>query len=484
MRHRGFLALMTAILSLSIACSDMLGKYDDEVTPSGGFTINDGAAKTISRAVTLSMDIQNATEMRFSNDGAVWSEWEPYAASKLWDLALGPQLQTVRGEFKSKEGNTLSASDNIDPFIEEKIVASILTPSSYFGGGHWNFTAANVALSHDGKTLIAASFPNSKVFAYKWVNNQWNETIVVSPHASPIAFGNSIDCTPDGKTSIIGAINNAEAYLFSWDGSSYVYQKTFTSPTPAVTNDYAVTVAISDNAERVAIGSWHNLNMGAVYLYDKNGGSWNETKFIDPEIVDGNVFGLGVNISGNGNTIVVGSPSKDNRKGALYIYRWENNNWNMVKISTKDGVNDDLLGRQLGISYNGNRIIAGMRIASAGNLNQGAAYIFDWNGSAWMETKLMAADGYANDKFGFCVSMNSDGNTVAVSAPGPQTGALGKAYIYRFNGTIWNEEKIMSASDGTTGDFYGNLVSISGDGSTIAVGAPMRESNRGAVYVY
>ncbi len=272
--------------------------------------------------------------------------------------------------------------------------------------------------------------------------------------------------------------------MFSWNGSSYVHQKTFTSPTPAVTNDYAVTVSMSDSGERVAVGSWHNLNRGAVYLYDKNGGSWNETKFTDPEIVDGNVFGLGVNISGNGDTIVVGSPSKDNIKGALYVYRWKNNSWDMVKISTTDGVNGDLLGRQLGISYNGNRIIAGMRVASSGNLNQGAAYVFDWNGSAWMETKLMASDGYANDKFGFCVSMTSDGNMVAVSAPGPQAGALGKAYVYRFNGTIWNEEKIMSASDGTTGDFYGNLVSISGDGSTIAIGAPMLNGNRGAVYVY
>lgn len=42
---------------------------------------------TVTRSLAASDALSGAAEMRFSNDGATWSAWEPYAATRPgWSL--------------------------------------------------------------------------------------------------------------------------------------------------------------------------------------------------------------------------------------------------------------------------------------------------------------------------------------------------------------------------------------------------------------
>jgi putative cell wall-binding protein len=41
-------------------------------------------------------------EMRFSNDGVIWSEWVPFATTKTWLLSSGTGVKTVRAQFRDK----------------------------------------------------------------------------------------------------------------------------------------------------------------------------------------------------------------------------------------------------------------------------------------------------------------------------------------------------------------------------------------------
>jgi hypothetical protein len=107
---------------------------------------------------------------------------------------------------------------------------------------------------------------------------------------------------------------------------------------------------------------------------------------------------------------------------------------------------------------------------------------------------LSASQYYAHDNFGESVAMSSDGHTIAVGAPydPPFTDApqASPGIVYVFSEPAsggWQsatQTAELTASDRAPGDNFGESVAISGDGSTVVVGAPARASNDGAVYVF
>ena len=87
------------------------------IAPTGGIVINNNAAATGSSDVTLGLNWANGsarvTRMRFSNDGATWSAWEPVAPAKAWTLP-GWGVSTVRVQFLDRVGNR---SDRFSDYI-------------------------------------------------------------------------------------------------------------------------------------------------------------------------------------------------------------------------------------------------------------------------------------------------------------------------------------------------------------------------------
>jgi hypothetical protein len=492
-------ALLLCIIISS--CSNFTDKYQSNnvITPSGSFAINSGSyylsqITGTTRSVALNIAISNADQMCFSNDGSAWSAYEPYSSSKTWTIDNSHEVKTVYGKFIKNDGGTTVLSDIITPLVEKKIVATDAASNSYWGGSLWGYSLSNLVLTHDGNRLLVghtyASANNIDVFN-KDSSGNWNQSILTGPSGS-ISFGSSIAVTPDGSRLIVGDLDLPAVYLYSWNGSSYTLSSTQPVLPPGVsTNDYAVTVSISDDGNNFVVGSYRNFN-DAAFLFAINGSNWPnfEKKFEASDAVNGDFYGLGVKISGNGNTIIISAPLQLSNKGVLYIYRRNGSNWDEKKISTVSG-NQDYFGRHLSITPDGNRFIAGSRILTYGNTLPGAAYLFDWNGTTWVETKRFEATDETgiDDKFGYGVAMSDDGNSVVIGSPRAQSATLmGKSYVYRFNGSSWDVQRI-SASDGHAGNFYGNITAISGDGSTIAIAASYDNNgglnaNRGAVYLY
>ena len=92
-------------------------------------------------------------------------------------------------------------------------------------------------------------------------------------------------------------------------------------------------------------------------------------------------------------------------------------------------------------------------------------------------------DGEADDFQGISVSLSSDGTTLAVGAY-THDSDKGTIRVYRYNGTAWSQEG--SDLDGEAyGDYQGRSVSLSSDGTTLTVGADGHDSdNKGTVRVY
>ena len=104
--------------------------------------------------------------------------------------------------------------------------------------------------------------------------------------------------------------------------------------------------------------------------------------------------------------------------------------------------------------------------------------------------KLLDSDGAVSDYFGVSTSISGDGSAIVVGAhfDDDKGDNSGSAYIFskQPNGNYLQTQK-LTASDGAASDYFGYSTSISGDGSTIVVGAYLDDDkgeNSGSAYVF
>jgi len=144
----------------------------DAAAPTGSVSINSGATSTNSTSVTLTLSATDTggstlSQMRFSNDNAVWSAWEGYATSKSWVLSAGDGDKTVYAQFRDGAGNTsTSYSDGI-------------TLSGTGGSG----TATTSLINPDSYTFVDANEDASGAWATYSI--YVNDTLVGTKQASP-----------------------------------------------------------------------------------------------------------------------------------------------------------------------------------------------------------------------------------------------------------------------------------------------------------
>jgi hypothetical protein len=107
----------------------------------------------------------------------------------------------------------------------------------------------------------------------------------------------------------------------------------------------------------------------------------------------------------------------------------------------------------------------------------GSAYVFRYNGSVWEEEyKLLASDGASGDEFGYSVAIDGDVAVIGTPFDDDNGSSSGSAYVFRFQGSSWSQEPKLTSSDGAMDGHFGYSVAISGD--TVVVGAS------GSAYAY
>ncbi|KAJ5076428.1 hypothetical protein M0811_06428 [Anaeramoeba ignava] len=205
-------------------------------------------------------------------------------------------------------------------------------------------------------------------------------------------------------------------------------------------------------------------------------------------------FGQSISISGN--TLAVGAGSNfypDGAKpGRAYIFEQEKSNWNQkARLFASDGTNGDGFGESISISND--IVVIGAPNANVGNNTyQGKAYVFKKNGTDWNQVaELIASDGEAEDLFGYRVFIS--GKIIAIGSPNSNISGnsdQGCAYVFNGNedGTIWNQTQKLIASDGEVADYFGEMISISSDSSLIVIGVIGADvgtnQNQGKTYIF
>ena len=112
--------------------------------------------------------------------------------------------------------------------------------------------------------------------------------------------------------------------------------------------------------------------------------------------------------------------------------------------------------------------------------NAGQVRVYRWTGAAWEQLGTdidgeAASDYSAGEK---ALSLSADGQMLAIGAGlNNCSGAdSGHVRIYHWSGTAW--EQLGSDIDGkAAGDQFGNTVSMSSDGQTVAIGCRLKDDN-------
>jgi uncharacterized protein YdbL (DUF1318 family) len=131
-----------------------------------------------------------------------------------------------------------------------------------------------------------------------------------------------------------------------------------------------------------------------------------------------------------------------------------------AKLTASDGAASDQFGNNVAIS--GDTILVGVDSDNIGANSDQGSDIFRVLVSNWtQEAQKVASDGAANDQFGYNVSISGD--TAIVGSNLDDVGAnanQGSAYIFVRNGTAWIEQQKLTASDGAAADNFGRTVAI------------------------
>ena len=158
--------------------------------------------------------------------------------------------------------------------------------------------------------------------------------------------------------------------------------------------------------------------------------------------------------------------------------------WQQLGSDIQGENNGDSFGKSVAISSNGNRIIIGADEESGGGFTAGYARVFDWNGSAWTQVGSDIDAQTSSERFGHSVAISSDGSRIAVGALLHDSNK-GTVRVYDYIDSSWSQ--VGSDIDGeSTGDRAAQIA-MNSDGSKIVIGATLNDdagSNAGSVRVY
>ncbi|MBN1879751.1 FG-GAP repeat protein [bacterium] len=138
------------------------------------------------------------------------------------------------------------------------------------------------------------------------------------------------------------------------------------------------------------------------------------------------------------------------------------------------------------VSVSNNAILVGAPYDDDSGSNAGAVYFYQYDGTSWtQQQKIIHSAVTADDEFGSSISIENDQAIIGAPADNTHGDYSGAAYFYRFDGSTWNEDAVVSDPAGASFDQFGSSIAISGDYAF--VGVPNDDdqgSNAGSVFVY
>jgi hypothetical protein len=264
-------------------------------------------------------------------------------------------------------------------------------------------------------------------------------------------------------------------------------------------SEFGTSVAISADGNTAVvggIGDEKNGSMGgAAWIYTRSGGVWSEQQKLDggSEQKGPAQFGIGVAISADGNTVLVGGIADENKAseqvGAVWVFVRSGSTWVQQgkKLEGKGEVGLGRFGRSVALSADGNTALIGGYFDGGPKAEEqtGAAWVFTRSGSSWAEQqRFTASDETGPGQFGISAALSADGNTALIGGP-HDNGQAGAAWVFTRSGSTWSQQggKVTPKDESGEGE-AGASVALSSDGNTALVGGPGDVTAGGAAWAF
>jgi hypothetical protein len=189
--------------------------------------------------------------------------------------------------------------------------------------------------------------------------------------------------------------------------------------------------------------------------------------------------GHAVALSADGNTALVAAPSDDSFSGAAWVFTRSTGGW------TQQGPKLAGTGAHaVALNADGNTAAIG---APNDNGGTGAIFIFTRAGGLWtQQTKLVGTGNTGPASLGFSVALNNEGTTLIAGAPLDNTNH-GAVWVFTRSGGPWTQQGQKLVGSGAaleTGASQGTSVALSADGNTALIGGPTDNMGIGASWVF
>jgi Flp pilus assembly pilin Flp len=356
--------------------------------------------------------------------------------------------------------------------------------------GH--FFGSSVSLSSDGSTLAIGATGAEHVKIYKNVSDKWTQIGSNINGEKGSGFGKSVSLSGDGDIVAIGATGRAGQVSLYENIRGKWTQLGSDIEGEEQGDDFGHSVSLSGDGITVAVGAPHNngngTNSGQVKLYKNINSVWTQVGLAIDGEEEEDWSGSSVSLSSDGAIVAIGAPFNDGNNvnlGHVRLYKNVSGTWTQIGSDIDGRSSGGWSGYSVSLSSDGTIVAIGSLYAQVSvykNIND-----------TWTQVGSKIEDKKRGSGFGSAVSLSSDGSTIAIGAepydPGEQIRNSVRVYKHESITDEWIQIGVDIEAE-QYGDRFGYAVSLSSDGSTVAFGAPLNDidgkpwANVGHVRVY
>ena len=233
-------------------------------------------------------------------------------------------------------------------------------------------------------------------------------------------------------------------------------------------------VSLSNDGLVIAVGSTGHSEIytlaGQIRVFEFIGGEWSQKgSDIEGEFVSNDV-GRKISLSGDGNVLASGEPSHDSDTGRVRMFEYDDGVWEQMGSDIVGDTANGACGFSVAVGDDGQRVVMGAPYITS---STGRTRVFEFSGGSWSQLGSDLDGINTAEQSGSSVSMSGDGSLIAFGAPyhsGPNTHS-GIVRVYEYSGSSWSQYGDSMYGQSSPGPYrrYGHAVSLSNDGTRIIV---------------